>query len=165
MVDALPLMAFLRSIKSKRMIGYIDVKHVFHRLLYLHDSRVAIFKDIARHHIDEMVVLLEFVRTLELCAVLPELMFRHQITIHQKLNRIVKSRFAHAELLVFHLCVKRINVKMAVDVINLLQNHESLGCLPEIMTLQILGEDVLHFLENVFFDFIHNDLQKQYIYL
>ncbi len=78
---------------------------------------------------NEVVVLLVAVGLLVLCQVLAKLVFAHQVTLHQQVQRVVYGGPAYAVVFVFHADIQRFHVKVAVAGIDLFQDRIAFGVL------------------------------------
>ena len=96
-------MFLLCAIESEGMVCHVNIEHLLHRLLNLHDTRVAILEHRARRQVNEVVVLFELERAFVLGAIPPKLMPCHKITIHKKLNSIVYRRLTDMKPTLSHL--------------------------------------------------------------
>ena len=131
------------SVNIERVVTGCEVIELAGCLDDLLDPWIAEVDDIARIHVDKMVVLHATVSFLELGDVLAELMLHHQAAVQQKFNGIVKCGPANPVVLILHEDIEGFYIEMAVPGINLVQNGISLGCLTVPLSFKIICKDLL----------------------
>jgi hypothetical protein len=112
--------------KVQRMVNHIKVKNIFGSSLYLHDPRVAKFKNLLTIRANEVIVLLVLVGFLKLRHVLPKLVPYHESRFYQDLDIVVQSGAAYPVFFILHHQVKLLNIKMSLVRINFVQNGKTL---------------------------------------
>lgn len=91
---------------------HAETKHLFSGALYLHDARIAKFKNLFTICAYQVIMLTVFIRLLKLCKIFTELVFNHQTGVQQDLNIVIKGGPAHTVLFILHHEVQLLNVKM-----------------------------------------------------
>ena len=109
------------------------------------------FSHFARTHIDEMIVLGRSQRLLELRDILSELMLYNQFAVQQDLNGVVQSSPADTLVFIFHRDVKRLDVKMTVAGVDLIQNGISFRRLTVTVSFKVFRKNIFDCL----FIFLH----------
>ena len=132
------------------MIANINVKNFFYGFLYCLNTRVAKLHNLTRIGKDYVVVLTVKIRFLVIRLVLSKLMFAHQTTFQQELNRVVEGRSTHPILFLFHIFIERLYVKMVVVFVNLLHNRIALRGLTVSVVFQIFGKHLFYNLQVLF---------------
>lgn len=122
------------------MMEYIKMQDLLCGLLNVLYPGIAEFNHLMAIRADQVIVLFVSVGFLVLGQVLAKLMLAHQVTLHQKVQRIVHGRPADPVILVLHADVERLHVKMAVAGIYFLQYGVPFRRLPQGLVFQICCE-------------------------
>jgi hypothetical protein len=117
----------------------------------LPDAFIMEFGYFAGTDIDQVVVLGGCQRFLKLSNILPKLVLDNQFAVKQNLNGIIQRCPAHPIILVLHGDIERLNVKMTIARIDLIQDSISLRGFPMTVSLEVLGKNIL----DRFFVFLH----------
>ena len=90
-----------------------------------------------------MVVLAELVGAFILRAVVPKLVLDDQAAVEQEVDGVVECGTTDAVLVVFHLVVQRVDVKMSIGGVNLLEDGKTFWGLPQFPPLKVIDEYLL----------------------
>ena len=110
----------------------------------LFNAWVAEFYDIPGLHIDQMVMLHAMVGLFKLCDIPAKLMLDHEIAIQKQLNRVIQRGPAYTVVLVLHEYVKRLNIKVAIPGVYLIQDGIPLRRFTVSLLFKILCEYLLY---------------------
>ena len=102
------------SVNIERMMAGREVVEFACGLDNLLDPGVAKLDNIARIHIDQVIVLHAAVSLFKLGDVLAELMFYNQTAVQQQLNGIVKRGPAYPVVLILHENIEGLYIEVAV---------------------------------------------------
>ena len=88
-----------------------------------------------------MVVLTVTVGFFVLRLVAAKLVFAHQVTLYEQVERIINCCPADAVIFVFHTDVERFYIKMTAAGINLLEDSKAFGSFTQVFVFQICSKD------------------------
>lgn len=137
------------SIERERVLTHVEFKEVAGHLLYLLQARIAKFKNVLAILADEVVVLPVHIGFLVHGLVLTELMLGDQFAVEQHINGIVKRGATHLVLLAFHVVIQGLDIEVAINAVNFLQNGESLGCFTQVLFFEVIGKDLFYLLLDI----------------
>lgn len=131
------------------MVVYFNPKDIFQSCLDVLYARIAEFEHLIAVCEDDMIVLLILESPLKQSGGLSELVFAHQITINEEVNRIIKCSPGNAILFVFHPQIQGLNIKMSFVIVDFPKNSKSLGGFPVFVNFEISGKYVSDFVLNL----------------
>ncbi len=136
-------------VKVQRVVAYFEVHYLGHGISHVLDARIAELHHLAAFGADHVIVLAKAVRTLVLGLLRAELVFAHQPCLHQQVHGVVQGGPAHAVLRQFHTAVQLLDIEVAVQRVDLLQNGEALRCFAVPALLQVVAEEALYALLDI----------------
>ena len=100
-------------------------EQLFERGFDLLDARVAKFEDFTGVGQDDVVVLHDPVALFVLRYLFTELVLSNQVAIDQEFDGVVEGGATHAGFVRLHLSVQLVDVKMPIEIIDLMQNGKT----------------------------------------
>src|ERR671912_1723618 len=126
------------------MMHHIEVQYLFHGTLNILDAWITKFYHLMALRTNQMIMLLVTIGFFVLRKIFSELMFAYQIALHQKIQCIIHRRAAYPVIFILHADIERLNIKVALTRIDLLQDRVALRRLSQLLIFQVSCKNLFY---------------------